>query len=100
MNRYKRIERNLEAVGVSVTAMYEGEARGSRLLERARLSLSEQRLILVGSRYSLQFEEIAESMAMQYPDFRPPPAVLGRDGLPIKSGTPKRPRGARGAGFP
>ena len=45
-----------------------------QLLERARLSPADQRLILVGSRYSLGFDEIAESMHM---------AVCRRDGQPI-----------------
>ena len=31
-NRYRRTEKNLEALGVAVTAMYDGESRGSRLL--------------------------------------------------------------------
>ena len=61
-NRYRRTERNLKAVGVEVTLMYDSEARGNRLLERARLSPHDQ-----GSRYSLEFEDIAESMAMGSP---------------------------------
>ena len=88
-NRYRRTERNLEALGVSIMAMYDGESRGNRLLERARLSLADQRLILVGSQYSLQFDQILESMVMQFPDFRLPPPILGRDGLPLRNSTPK-----------
>ena len=82
-NRYRRIERNLKAVGVEVALMYDSEARGNRLLERARLSHQDQRLILVGARYSLAFEDIAESMAMQFPDFKGAPPVIGRDGQPV-----------------
>ena len=82
-NRYRRIERNLKAVGVEVALMYDSEARGNRLLERARLSPQDQRLLLVGSRYSLAFEDVAESMAMQFPDFKGAPPVIGRDGQPI-----------------
>ena len=63
--------------------MYDSEARGNRLLERARLSHQDQRLILVGARYSLAFEDIAESMAMQFPDFKGAPPVIGRDGQPV-----------------
>ena len=39
--------------------------------------------VLVGSRYSLAFEDVAESMAMQFPDFKGAPPVIGRDGQPI-----------------
>ena len=80
-NRYRRAERNLRAVGVEVSQMYDNDSRGNRLLERARLSQADQRLILVGSRHSLGFEEISESMHMQYPEFRAAPPVCGRDGL-------------------
>ena len=69
VNRYKRAERNLGAVGVEVSAMYDSDARGNRLLERAKLGANDQRLILVGSRYSLAFEDVSESMCMQFPDF-------------------------------
>ena len=61
-NRYRRAERNLRAVGIEVAQMYDDDSRGNRLLDRARLSPADQRLILVGSRYSLGFEQIAESM--------------------------------------
>ena len=53
------------------TGMYDAEARGNRLLERARLTQSGQRLILVRARYSLNFDDIADSMVMQYPEFAP-----------------------------
>ena len=71
-----------------MTAMYDEESRGNRLLERARLTLQDQRLILVGSRYSLAFDDIMDSMVMQFPDFRGPPPVVGLDGQPV------RPKGA------
>ncbi|CAE7840841.1 RE2 [Symbiodinium necroappetens] len=51
-NRYRRAERNLRAVGVEVGQMYDNDSRGNHLLERARLSPQDQRLILVGSRRS------------------------------------------------
>ena len=73
-NRYRRAERNLRAVGIEVALIYDSDSRGNRLLERAR----HQRLILVGSRYSLGFDEIAESMHMQHPEFKQAPAVCGR----------------------
>ena len=83
-NRYRRIERNLDAIGISVSSMYDAEARGNRLLERSRLSMQDQRLILVGSRHSLAFDDVMESMVMQFPDFRSPPAVVGRDRQPVR----------------
>ncbi|CAE7223119.1 LZTR1 [Symbiodinium necroappetens] len=82
-NRYRRAERNLRAVGIEVAQMYDDDSRGNRLLDRARLSPADQRLILVGSRYSLAFEQIAESMHMQYPEFKAAPAIFGRDGQPL-----------------
>ena len=89
VNRYRRTERNLQAVDINVNAMYGGDARGSRLLDRARLSPQDQRLVLVGARYSLEFEDISESLVMQFPDFKPAPPVMGRDGQLIT-----RPKGA------
>ena len=68
---------------ISVGAMYDAEARGSRLLDSSRLSPQDQRLVLVGSRYSLTFEDISESLVMQFPDFKPPPPVMGKDGQMI-----------------
>ena len=32
VNRYRRVERNLDAVGIAVSAMYDGESRGSEVL--------------------------------------------------------------------
>ena len=60
--------------------MYDSEARGSRLLDRSRLSPQDQRLVLVGARYSLTFEDVSESLVMQFPDFKPAPPVMGKDG--------------------
>ncbi|CAE7949652.1 GIP [Symbiodinium sp. KB8] len=77
-NRYRRIE---------------------RLLERARLSQADQRLVLVGSRYSLSFEDVMESMTMQYPDFRAAPPVMGRDGQVVSRGA-KDGKGAKSPGTP
>ena len=82
-NRYRRIERSLEAFGVSICGMYDSESRGNRLLERARLSSADQRLILVGASYNLDFDAIAESMTMQYPEFRSAPLVVNKDGTPL-----------------
>ena len=72
--------RNLKAVGVDVTACYDGEALGSRLLDRSGLTVESQRLVLIGTNQNLELEAIAEALTLQYPDFRGPPPVAGRDG--------------------
>ena len=48
-NRYHRVERSLHSVGLSIGSMYDDESRGARLLDRLRLGLDQQRLILVAS---------------------------------------------------
>ena len=75
-NRYSRIERSLHSVGISVDAMYDSESRGARLLDRFRLNLDQQRLILVASGQSLEFEVIREAAQIQFPDPRPTPPVM------------------------
>lgn len=86
-NRYRRTERALASVGVNVEGMYDEEARGNRLLERARLSPENQRLALIGSRYSLNFTAILESLCMSFPEHKPPPALFGKDGNLIRAFT-------------
>ena len=75
-NRYNRVERSLHSVGIDVQGMYDSESRGSRLLERLRLGLDQQRLILVASGQSLQFDVIREAAQIQFPEHRPTPAVV------------------------
>eukprot|EP00435_Cladocopium_sp_Y103_P063501 s670_g25.t1 len=84
-NRYRRTERALASVGVSVHAMYDDESRGNRLLERARLSPENQRLALIGSRYNLTFDAILESLCMSFPEHKQPPPLFGKDGTPIRT---------------
>ena len=43
INRYQRTEKSLTTVGIDVERMYDQEARGSRLLERSKLSHEHQR---------------------------------------------------------
>ena len=74
-NRYHRTERSLESIGINVGSMYDSEARGSRLLDRMRVSLEQQRLILIGSGQSLHFDEVKEAAQLQFPDHRPTPMV-------------------------
>lgn len=75
VNRYKRIERDLETVGISCGSMYDGESRGNRLLERAKLAPDLQRLVLIAAGNSLEFDKIQEAMCLQFPDFRAPPQI-------------------------
>ena len=60
--RFRRVQRSLTAVGVNLEATFDGEALGSRLLDRSGLSHADQRLILVGTQQSLNFEAIAECL--------------------------------------
>lgn len=78
-NRFRRSQRNLSTLGVDISATYDSEALGSRLLERSGLSHADQRMILVGTTQSLNFEAIAESLTLQYPDFRGAPPLALRD---------------------
>ena len=74
-NRYHRCERTLAAVGIDVTTMYDSESRGARLLDRLRLNLEQQCLILVGSGQSIEFEAVRDAAILQFPDHRPTPYV-------------------------
>jgi len=74
-NRYHRTERSLLAVGINAQAMYDEESRGSRILDRMRLSLEAQRLVLVGCQQSLKYHDVVESALLQFPQHRPAPLV-------------------------
>lgn len=84
-NRYRRAERALESVNVNVGGMYDSESKGSRLLDRSRLSPENQRLVLIGTAYNLEFNAIQESLCMSFPEHKPPPPLFGKDGQPIKT---------------
>ena len=75
INRYKRTEASLKAVGVDMTLSYDDEARGSRLLDRAKLTSEQQRMILVGTGQRMEFDIICSALVMQYPDYRPAPPL-------------------------
>ena len=75
-NRYGRIERSLRSVQINVDGMYDSERGGARLLERMRLGLEQQRLILVAANQLLEFDVIREAAQVQFPDHRPTPAVV------------------------
>ena len=68
--------RDLEAIGISTTGMYDSESRGYRLLERSRLTPDLQRLVLIAAGNSLQYEKITDALLLQFPDFKQPPAVF------------------------
>ncbi len=90
VNRYKRIERDLESVGISSSAMYDSESRGNRLLERAKLAPELQRLVLIAAGNSLHFEPIRDALCMQFPDFRPSPQVYSAGGFHNNQNRPHR----------
>ena len=76
INRYRRIEKDLEAIGISCGSMYDSESKGNRILERAKLSPELQRLVLIGAGNTLEYEKICESLLLQFPDFKPIPPIF------------------------
>ena len=79
-NRYHRVERSLQSVGVDTSNMYDTEAAGSRLLDRLRLGIDAQRMILVATSQSLRYQDVKDAAEIQFPDHRPtPPVVYTRD---------------------
>jgi hypothetical protein len=81
VNRYRRIERDLQAVGIETSTMYDIEARGNRILERCQLSPDLQRLVMIGAGNSLDYAKITESMCLQFPDFKPTPPIWITGGI-------------------
>eukprot|EP00913_Durusdinium_trenchii_P023138 g21719.t1 len=59
---------------------FDSDSLGSRLLDRSGLSHHDQRMVLVGTQQSLDLEAIAECLVLQWPEFRPAPPVVGKDG--------------------
>ena len=78
--RFRRIQRCLKAIGIDIAGTYDNESLGSRLLDRSGLSHTDQRMVLVGTQQSLDFELIAEALVLQYPEFRAPPPIANREG--------------------
>eukprot|EP00435_Cladocopium_sp_Y103_P041265 s176_g11.t1 len=76
LNRYRRIERDLDKVGIQSSAVYDAESRGNRVLERCLLSPDLQRLVLIGAGNALHYEKIYESLCLQFPDFKPSPPLF------------------------
>ena len=75
INRYRRIEKDLESIGISSGAMYDNESRGNRILERTKLSPEFQRLVLIGAGNTMDYDRICESLLLQFPDFKPVPSI-------------------------
>ena len=80
INRFRRSQRCLKSVGIDIAGTYDAESLGARLLDRSGLSPDNQRLVLVGTQQQLNFELVAESMNLQYPDFRGAPPLHGKEG--------------------
>ena len=79
-NRYHRVERSLLSVGINTGNMYDAESAGSRLLDRLRLGIDAQRLILVATGQSLRYQDIKDAAEIQFPEHRQtPPVVYTRD---------------------
>ena len=78
INRYRRIEASLLAIGIDVTLTYDNEARGSRLLDRAKLTLEQQRMVLVGTGQRMDFDTVSSALCMQFPEYRPAPPIAGK----------------------
>ena len=77
INRFRRSLRSLRTVGINMDLAYDPEALGSRLLDRSGLGHEAQRLVLVGTQQSLNFDALAEAMVLQWPDFRGAPPIAG-----------------------
>ena len=89
INRFRRSQRCLRAIGVDVSLTYDDESMGARLLDRSGLSQEAQRLILVGTQQRLNFDLIVDTMLLQYPEFRGAPPVIGKDGAVASKGASK-----------
>ena len=77
VNRYQRTERALGTVNIRVQDMYDGEARGARMLERSKLSGEHQRQVLIGAGQSLDFDSIKDVLLFQWPEHKALPPTLG-----------------------
>eukprot|EP00913_Durusdinium_trenchii_P002530 g2339.t1 len=95
-NRYRRIEASLRSVGIDVSLTYDQESRGSRLLDRAKLSPEAQRLVLVGTGQRLDFDSVKSALLMQYPEHKAPPPLFVHGQLQHRPG--KGPSYGKGGG--
>ena len=102
VNRYHRAEKALLSIGIDVGLTYDAESRGSRLLDRAKLSHEQQRMILVGTAQSLVFEDVKNALVLQYPEHKPVPFLQGQGGQAgsdrAKNGPKGDSKGSKGKG--
>ena len=74
-NRFYRCEQSLEAIGINIKATYDDEARGSRLLDKAKLTIEQQRLVLVSTSQRLDYTLVRDALLLQYPEHKPTPPI-------------------------
>ncbi|CAL1128378.1 unnamed protein product [Cladocopium goreaui] len=89
VNRFRRVQRSLRSVGIEVSYTYDSESLGARLLDRSGLSHEQQRMLLVGTSQSLAFDQLAEAMVLQFPDYRGAPPILGANAREVSKGSSK-----------
>lgn len=77
LNRFRRVMLDLQSQEVGLESAFSSESVGFRLLERCRLAPDQQRVVLVGSNQSFQYESIRESMLLQFPEGKAPPPLYG-----------------------
>ena len=88
---------------IGLEAAFSSEALGYRLLERCKLSPDQQRIVLVGSQQSFEYELVRESLLLQFLEGKAPPPLFGapspHQGTTSK-GTPKgNPKGGKALGY-
>ena len=103
VNRYRRVVQDLQSMQIGLEAAFSSEALGYRLLERCKLSPDQQRIVLVGSQQSFEYELVRKSLLLQFPEGKAPPPLFGapspHQGTTPK-GTPKgNPKGGKALGY-
>lgn len=76
-NRFRRVLSDLKTQEVGIEAAFSSESIGYRLLERCKLAPDQQRIVLVGSNQSFDYELVRESLLLQFPENRAPPPLFG-----------------------
>eukprot|EP00439_Symbiodinium_sp_Y106_P003164 s5107_g1.t1 len=80
VNRYRRVVQDLQSMQIGLEAAFSSEALTYRLLERCKLSPDQQRIVLVGSQQSFEYELVRESLLLQREEHRP-----AQGGGPVKA---------------
>ena len=97
VNRYHRAEKALMSIGIDVGLTYDAESRGSRLLDTAKLTDEQQRMVLVDAGQSVSFDDIKNALVLQYPDHKPAPCLQGQNPNASKTSRTSG-QGAKGSG--